>query len=103
MGTTTLQYIALPGQITMGVIDPLVNTEPCPLYIEGYAIPAHIDGDGHPLGAGFDIVSIKLAATTEFASAQAAVYASVGQELHWRQCPQAVQWADRQVGSHGTE
>ncbi len=97
MNTTTLQYIAQPGQITMGINDPLVNTEPCPLYIEGYVIKGHLDYDGHPLTGGFDITSIRLAATTEFASAQAAVYASVGQELHWRQCQQAVQWADRQV------
>ncbi len=102
MLTTTLRYIAPPGQITLGTLDPLTNTEPAPLVIEGYAIPAHVDNHGHPIVSGFDIVSIKLAQTTEFASAKAAVYASVGEHLHWKQCPQVVQWADEQAGARQT-
>ena len=94
----TLTYVALPGQITMGVKDdPLVNTEPTLVEIEGFAIPAHLDYDGHPLTAGFDVVSLKLAKQTEFRSANAIVYAPSGHELHWRQVPQAIQWADEKA------
>jgi hypothetical protein len=82
----------------MGVKDdPLVNTEPAVIQIDGFSIPAHIDYDGHPLTAGFDVVSLKLVRQTEFRSANAIVYAPSGHELHWRQVPQAVQWADEKA------
>ncbi len=92
-----LIYKALPGQVKVGQ-EPgeLYNTEVCPIRIEGYAIPGHMDGDGHIYTAGFDIVSMTLAQTTEFASSTVAVLAQVGSALNWRQVPQAVQWADEQ-------
>jgi len=80
--------------ISLGKDDPLINTEPCPVRIEGYAIPAHTDDYGHVYSAGFDIVSLSIGAPVEFASSGAVVYAGVGQELHWKDVPQAVQWAD---------
>jgi hypothetical protein len=94
----TLHYTALPGQIAIGpATDPLVNTEPAHILIEGFAIPSHLDDCGHPIGSGFDIASIRLEQQTEFRSATAIVYAPLGYEFHWRQVPQAVQWADDQV------
>ena len=94
----TLVYVALPGQITMGVKeDPLVNTEETVIQIDGFSIPAHLDYDGHPLTAGFDVVALRLAKQTEFRSATAIVYAPSGHELHWRQVPQAIQWADEKA------
>jgi hypothetical protein len=93
-----LTYVAQPGQITLGVKeDPLVNTEPAYVEIEGFVMPAHIDYDGHPLVAGFDVVSMRLVGQTEFRSANAIVYAPGGRELHWRQVPQAIQWADEKA------
>jgi hypothetical protein len=94
-----LHYVALPGQIAMGPKeDPLVNTEPAYITIEGFAIPSHLDDCGHPIGSGFDIASIKLDRQTEFRSVHAIVWAPKDFEFHWRQVPQAVQWADEQVG-----
>jgi hypothetical protein len=95
----TLIYVAPPGQINLGSQDePLVNIESCPVLVEGHAIPGHIDGDGHPYRAGFDIASLKIARPTEFVSSHAIVVAETGMEFHWRQVPQALQWADEQVG-----
>jgi hypothetical protein len=94
----TLLYVAPPGQVKFGIDDdPLVNTEPAHVLIRGHAIPGHVDGHGHPFTAGFDVVSLSLATPVEFRSAQAIVEAPVGHQLHWRQVPQALQWADEQV------
>jgi hypothetical protein len=93
----TLLYVAPPGQLKLGVTDPLVNTEPALIKIEGYAIPGHLDNDGHCVRAGFDITSMSLANQTEFASAHSLVYAPKDYQLHWRQVPQALQWADEKA------
>jgi hypothetical protein len=90
----TLHYVASPGEIKLGINDPLVNTEPTPIMIEGYAIPGHLDEDGHVVRAGFDIVRLSLTKQTEFVSAHSIVWAPSGQNLHWRQVPNALQWAD---------
>ncbi len=93
----TLHYVAQPGQLKLGSVDPLVNTEPALITIEGYAIPGHLDPEGHAYRAGFDIVSMKLANQTEFASINSLVYAPKDYQLHWRQVPQALQWADEKA------
>jgi len=92
-------YPALVGQIERGVIDPLINSEPVSLAVTGFALPTFIDpNDGMAVRGGFDIVSIKIARETEFVMGnEASVLAPVGMELHWRECPQVVQWADEQV------
>ncbi len=96
----TLLYTAQPGQIKLGVTDdPLFNTEPAKVLVEGFAIPGHLDDHGYPMRAGFDVVRIQLAQPTEFRSATAVVEAPVGHQLVWKQIDdgKVLQWADEQA------
>jgi len=95
MQRTRLLYQAGPGQISLR--PGLTNTHTATIALDGFAIPRHIDGYGHPIDQGFDVTDMVLLNQTTFASDTAVTMLPRNSPIVWNQCPQALQWADSQV------